>query len=172
MLEKAINANFRMTEKIAYVKGQQLHLGEGHWFSPTGTRYTWEESETPSFMQDKGKYVGFSPTERKNYPVQGFGGEIMQTMLGVLYRWFVQNDNFGGKALLVNTVHDSVYLDIHKSLIHKVIPTCCAILSAVHHKYNRDFPELNMDLQFAVDADVGPSMFNLKGYKPENNYDR
>ena len=170
-LEETIIANYQPGNKPLYVDGKQFLGGTGHWFSPTGTKYTWEEHEAPEFLWERGKYTGFSPTQRKNFPVQGTGGEVMQTMLGCLYRYFVANNNWGGKALLVNTVHDSVYLDIHKDVIHEVVPACVQILSAVRLKFNKDFPNIDFDgLDFKVDAEIGRSMYACKGYQPETIY--
>lgn len=171
ILEETIERTWDYTGKQLYVGGVANDIGRGHWFSPTGTRYTWEQHETPDFVQERGKFVGFSPTERKNYPTQGEGGLVMQTMLGCLYRYFLAKDNWGGKALLVNTVHDSVYLDIHNSLIHEVVPTAVTILAAVKQKYTQLYPNFNVPIDFKVDAEVGPSMYAVKGYNKETDYE-
>lgn len=171
ILEETIEQTWDYTGKQVYVKGVSNDIGRGHWFSPTGTRYTWEQNETPDFVQERGKFVGFSPTERKNYPTQGEGGLVMQTMLGCLYRYFSQKENWGGKALLVNTVHDSVYLDIHNSLIHEVVPTAVTILASVKQKYEQLYPNFKIPIDFKVDAEVGPSMYAVKGYNKETDYE-
>jgi 3-phosphoglycerate kinase len=60
------------------------------------------------------------PTEMKNYPIQGTGGEIVQMQLGLLWRHFVANKNYGGRALLCNTVHDCVWIDSQADVVHEV----------------------------------------------------
>ena len=162
-LEQAILKSRKPTGKHLFVAGGKYEVGIGEWYSPTGTRFVWEEHETPEFLHKHGRFVGFSPTERKNYPVQGVGGEVVQTMLGVVYRWLLANDFFGGKAKLINTVHDSIYLDLHKSVVEDVVPTVKAIMEAVPRKYKKDF-DLDFPVPFPVEADVGLNMYETLPY--------
>jgi len=161
-LEAAIIRNRIQTDRRIFVQGISFKQGESHWDSPTGTRYIWREHETPEFMHKHGKYVGFSPTERKNYPVQGFGGEIMQTMLGKVFRYFIANDNFKGRALLVNSVHDCVQIDGHKSLIQDVTRDVMRILESVPEVFNKAYPELNVEVPFPVEAEIGRDLFDME----------
>lgn len=56
--------------------------------------------------------TSFSPTEMKNYPVQGFAtGDIMALYRGRVYRKLL-NERLTGDIKLINTVHDSVMLDV------------------------------------------------------------
>lgn len=80
----------------------------GTYQAVTGTTYSFRSYDAPDYLRKRGITDTFSPTEMKNYPVQGTGGELVQMILGQLWRWFVKNDHFGGKAFLVNTVHDCV----------------------------------------------------------------
>ena len=162
IVEQSIEATRKVTKSELFVAGQRFQAAVGEWFSPTGTRYVWTEGEAPKFLHKHGKFVGFSPTERKNWPIQGTGGEIVQTMLGKVWRWFVANDNFGGKALLVNTVHDCVWLDCHSGIdTDTVIAGVKAILEAVPQVFNANF-NMNIDVPFPTEAEVGPNMLELK----------
>ena len=161
-VEREIVRNRIQTDNRIFVQGIAFKQGEAHWDSPTGTRYIWREHETPEFMHKHGKYVGFSPTERKNYPVQGFGGEIMQTMLGKLFRYFIANDNFGGRALLVNSVHDCVQVDGHKDVIQDVTKNVQRILETVPEVFNKAYPELNIEVPFPAEAEIGRDLFDMK----------
>lgn len=163
MLRACIENSAVPTSKSIFVDGKKFELHAGHWYSPTGTLFKWIEHEAPEFLWKKGKFVGFSPTERKNYPVQGVGGEIVQTMLGLVYRWLLQNDFFDGKCFLINTVHDSIYLDLHKDVVEDVIPTVKLIMEAVPRKYKKDF-NLDFPVPFPVEAEVGTSMYDVMGY--------
>lgn len=163
MLEQAIEKSAVPTGKHLFVAGGKHEIMQGYWYSPTGTKFVWEQHETPEFLHKHGKFVGFSPTERKNYPVQGVGGEVVQTMLGVVYRWLLNNDFFGGKVKLINTVHDSIYLDMHKDLVERVVPTVKAIMEAVPRKYKKDL-NLDFPVPFPVEADVGLNMYATVGY--------
>ncbi len=163
MVETNIGATTVTTTREIYVAGQRFNIGVGEWSSPTGIRYIWSESETPAFMHRHHKFVGFSPTERKNWPIQGEGGFVMQAMLGYLFRLFNKNKNFDGKAYLVNTVHDCVWLDLHKDVVDTVVPQVKAILQAVPSMYKRAF-NIDIPVPFPVDAEVGTSMLDLQHY--------
>ena len=56
---------------------------KGTWQSPTGTMYRWRSYDAPAFLKTRGITDTFKPTELKNYPVQGTGGEIVQIVLGL-----------------------------------------------------------------------------------------
>ena len=102
----------------------------------------------------------FSPTEMKNYPVQGTGGELVQMVLGQLWRWFVKNDFFGHNAYIVNTVHDCVWADCHKSVVDKVVKGMVKIMQAIPH-FLKVFFNIDCPVKFPVDAEVGKNMLEL-----------
>jgi len=137
---------------------------KGTWQSPTGTIYSWRSWDAPKFMRDKGVMDTYSPPELKNYPVQGTGGEIVQIVLGYLWRWFVANDNFGGRAFLVNTVHDCVWFDMHPEVVDVVIQGSKKIMEAVPLILKKNF-DIDCPVPFPVDADTGPNMLDLHHYQ-------
>lgn len=138
----------------------------GTWQAPTGTLYSWRSWDAPKYLKERGKTDTFSPTELKNYPVQGTGGEIVQMVLGYLWRWFVKNDNFGDKAVLTNTVHDCVWVDMHPDVVHTVIPGMQKIMQAVPMMLKRHF-DWDCPVPFPVDAEVGDNMLDLHHYEPQ-----
>lgn len=159
-LEQAIAVSRVPSPNKLFIEGVAFTQGQGHWDSPTGTRYLWKEGITPEFMHKHGKYVGFSPTERKNYPVQGFGGEIVQAMCGKVFRYMLENDRFGGKVLLVNTVHDCILLDGDKDIIPTVAKQVQKIMESVPEVFNTAFPELQIDVPFPCETEVGVDLFH------------
>ena len=163
MLEKTILRNSEKTDRKLFVEGIALTQRESHWDSPTGTRYVWREGIAPEFMHKQGKYTGFSPTERKNYPVQGFGGEIVQTMLGKVFRYFLENDRFDGKVFLVNTVHDCLLLDGDSmESIKPVAIEVQRILESVPEVFNKAFPDtLNITVPFPCETEIGDDLFDM-----------
>lgn len=132
----------------------------------TGTTYSFRSYDPPSFLQKKGIRDTFSPTEIANYPIQGTGGEIVQIVLGKLWRWFVKNDNFGGKALLVNTVHDCVWADCHPDVLDRVCAGMKKIMEAVPLWLKKHFNE-DCPVPFPVDVEVGENMLELHHWEPE-----
>tara|TARA_R110000851_G_scaffold57574_7_gene134073 strand:- start:6343 stop:8664 length:2322 start_codon:yes stop_codon:yes gene_type:complete len=161
MLEASINESRIATSAKLFINGVAFTQGESHWDSPTGTRYIWREGITPEFMHKHGKYTGFSPTERKNYPVQGFGGEVVQTMLGIVFRYMLANDRYNNEVLLVNTVHDCLWLDGKTDKINEVALEVQAILESVPEVFNKAYPELNIEVPFPCETEIGDDMFTM-----------
>ncbi|WAX24191.1 DNA polymerase [Xanthomonas phage P4] len=101
--------------------GLTCQLGRSHWTTPDGKMYSFSESPSPVFIANKPASKGgcaqsFSPTEIKNYPMQGTGAEwakaSMYISLRAFYRKYVEDPRrWLGRALLVSQVHDAVYSD-------------------------------------------------------------
>ena len=99
------------------VPGVMCHIGKSFIRTPDGKLYGYTESPAPEFLIRKNKpTASFSPTEIKNYEVQGTGGEWMKAAMWIAVREFYRERNFKGLALLVNTVHDAAYTDSHKDV--------------------------------------------------------
>lgn len=161
-LERHINDNATRTDSKLFHGGIAFNQQESVWHSPTGTMYKWRQGITPDFMHKSGKYTGFSPTERKNYPMQGEGGFVMQTMLGKVWRYFVENDGFNGEVLLVNSVHDCLLLDgINDAAITPVYKAVHKILETVPEVFNEAYPELNVNVPFPAETEVGADLYDM-----------
>lgn len=161
MLEDAIIKNASVTDNKLFVNNVPFTQRESYWDSPTGTRYSWRQEVTPEWMHKHGKYVGFKPTERKNYPFQGFGGEVMQTMLGKVWRHFVSNDNYGGRALLINTVHDCILVDAEGDVAETAARDVQRIMETVPEVFNAAFPKLRVEVPFPAEAEIGDDLFDM-----------
>lgn len=89
-----------------------LPRGVGEHVSPTGRVYRFFEYDPPSASRWGKRDARFSPTEIKNYPVQGFAtADIMALYRGRVYRRMM-DEGIMNEAKLINTVHDSVMLDV------------------------------------------------------------
>ncbi len=162
ILERHINDNAKRTDAKLFHSGIAFNQQESVWNSPTGTMYKWRQGITPEFMHKSGKYTGFSPTERKNYPMQGEGGFVMQTMLGKVWRYFVENDGFNGDVLLVNSVHDCLLLDgKDDTLLKPVRENVHRILETVPEVFNTAYPELKVTVPFPAETEVGADLFTM-----------
>ncbi|MBT9134823.1 MAG: DNA polymerase I [Firmicutes bacterium] len=91
--------------------GVICHIGESHYRTPDGKLYSYTEQPSPEYLVKKGVTASFSPTEIRNYVVQGMGGEWMKAAMWLVVRLLYANKNLDGRALIVNTVHDAAYLD-------------------------------------------------------------
>lgn len=137
----------------------------GYWQAPTGTLYSWRTWDAPQFMRKRGINDTFSPPELKNYPVQGTGGEIVQTITGKLWRHFVERDNYNGRAFIVNTVHDCIWIDCHKDVLHEVGQDVKRIMESVPEVFNAAYPEMNITVPFPVGIECGDNMLNLHEFE-------
>ena len=161
-LELHINNNAQRSSSQIFHNGIAFNQKVSTWDSPTGTTYKWKQGITPDFMHERGKYTGFSPTERKNYPMQGEGGFVMQTMLGKVWRYFVANDNFNNEVLLVNSVHDCLLLDgKNDEILKPVREDVHRILETVPEVFNKAYPELKVTVPFPAETEVGHDLYNM-----------
>ena len=158
MVEKTVQKNqigFRDAQR-----GFRL-FHRGYYQAPTGCLYSFRTWDAPDFLRKKGIADSYSPPELKNYPIQGTGGEVVQIVLGKLWRLFVATDNFGGNALLCNTVHDCVWFDYKKEIEKELIAAVVPVMEAVPQYMSQHFG-MKVDVPFPVDVEVGPNMHNLK----------
>jgi len=95
------------------IPGLMCNPRKGYYRTPDNKLYTFRESDSPGFLAKRGIATSFSPTEVKNYPVQGEGGEWAKAAMWLAIRAYYARENFGGLALLVNQVHDALYTDAH-----------------------------------------------------------
>ncbi len=104
-IAKRVEDNRTPSDKLT-AGGHQLGISTIN--SVTGRRYTFIEQLSPAW---KARSTSFSPTQMKNYPVQGLAtGDIVPMMLGRWNRWL--QEFWPDHAKLVNTTHDSGMLDV------------------------------------------------------------
>lgn len=155
-----IEANRRPTTRfLAHPDNPAItcQLGISRVRTPDGTVYSYSESPSPRYLLKRGILQSFSPTEIKNYEVQGTGGLWMKVAMWLMVREFYRTKNFNGLALLVNTVHDASYADSHNSVRDQVAAVLHACMEGAS-----DFIEwwFNWPLPLPVPSDTvwGKSM--------------
>jgi DNA polymerase I-like protein with 3'-5' exonuclease and polymerase domains len=131
----------------------------GHWQAPTGTMYTFRSYDAPDYLREKGVTDTFMPTEMKNYPVQGTGGEIVQIILGRLFRRFVETDNYGGLALMCNTVHDCVWFDFMPDVQEELCRDVKEIMESVPEVL-KELYDMDVDVPFPVELEIGDNLYD------------
>ena len=168
LVEHSVNAwTASLQDASRSTAGNYAYKGE--FRALTGTKFTFGQTErSPEMVQRfaaEGRSVepmAFLSTQLKNYPIQGFAGEIVQVMLGRLWRHFVANGNYGGKAVLTNTVHDCVWVDCHKDVLREVAADVQRILNSVQEVFNAKWPELDIGVPFTTETCVGRTMAGMK----------
>jgi DNA polymerase I len=110
------------------------------YITPDKKRYGFTERPALRFQVEKGRMQGFSPTEEKNYVVQGTGGEIAKMAMWLCVREFYRR---GGDAehrpLLVNQVHDAIYIDTGLACRGDALMTLHACMLAASPAYEKYF---------------------------------
>lgn len=138
----------------------------GTYQAPTGTIYTFRSYDPPEWSKKKNDT--FMPTELKNYPIQGTGGEIVQMVLGVLWRnLFIATNNFNSKALLVNTVHDCYWADTAPEITQFVAEKMYKVITAARRLINQIY-NIECPVDFPAEVETGPNMYELKHLSMEH----
>jgi DNA polymerase-1 len=137
--------------------------------SETGRRYHFYEFDAPDWMA-KPKYPGakvstvsFSPTQMKNYPVQGYAtADIVPIVIGKLYRALLDAEKFRDSVLLVNTVHDSVVFDCKDMITAKEWAPLAARYMENAPTYLKEDFGIDFNLPLKVEAEAGYTWHDMK----------
>lgn len=133
--------------------------GIGKFQSISGRVYTFREYDAPDFMDAK---VSFSPTQLKNYPVQGFAtGDIVPMMLGKLLRTLKADDQLRDSCLMINTIHDSVMFDCDKHTVEYAGKRIKETMEDAPKYFYEIFGKV-FDLPLKVDVEYGSSWDDMK----------
>lgn len=159
-VKDAVNQSAEPFNAFCEIRNNYRVFRRGYYVAPTGTRYAFRTFHAPDYLQKRGIEQTFSPTQIKNYPTQGTGGEFVQAILGKLFRHFAANDNYGGKAFLVNTVHDCVWFDCHEDVYEQVAKGAMRIMQSIPEFYNSRHG-MNINVPFPVEAEYGLNMMDL-----------
>lgn len=134
---------------------QQVTL-TGQLVMPTGRIY--------KFTHDPKR--GWPETTIKNWPVQGLGADLMSIARVSFFKRF-KNADINGK--LVNTVHDSIVVDIHPDEVQRCIRLFDAVFSDIPSNFRKLFGvEFNLPLR--CECGVGFNMKQLEVVTYEGNH--
>jgi DNA polymerase-1 len=118
---------------------------------PTGRMYLFHEYDN----EWKGGAT-FSPTELKNWPVQGFAtGDIVPHMVGHLVKQMYQA-GANEYALPIMTVHDSIVFDVKQESLDKFIKAAKIVLSNTTPIFERHYG-ITMPVKLSVGCSFGPT---------------
>lgn len=135
--------------------------GVGEHVSPTGRIYRFYEYDNTWKREPS-----FSPTEMKNYPVQGFAtADIMAVYRGKVYRRLL-SEPFRNEALLINTVHDSVMLDVANAEVVECVYRALLEEAEALNGHLKDLWGIETHLPLKVEAKIGNKWSELKKYSP------
>lgn len=126
----------------------------GIYVSPTGRRYSYKP-----YKNKRGEYV-WPRTQILNYPVQGFGADLMSIARVSAAR------RLAGKVDFINSVHDSILVDSPNDIVYDV----CSILEQVFKDIPKNFERLfkqEFGLPMTGEMKYGPNWKNMIEYKKE-----
>jgi DNA polymerase I-like protein with 3'-5' exonuclease and polymerase domains len=121
---------------------------------PTGRMYIFKE-----YDNEWKREPSFSPTELKNWPVQGFStGDVVPHMVGTVVKFIYTHDV---DAVPIMTVHDSMLFDVPKNKLSDVVTTLRTILNSTTTLFN-DFFGTSLDVKLSTGCSVGKTWGTLK----------
>jgi DNA polymerase I-like protein with 3'-5' exonuclease and polymerase domains len=122
----------------------------------TGRKFCFKEYYSDSTWSTR--TYNFSPTELKNYPIQGLAtGDIVPMMLGIIFRELKGRDD----VKMVNTIHDSLMFDVELDSVPSFIEGITAILKNTHEYFENIFKK-PLALKLNAGASVGINWFDMK----------
>ena len=122
----------------------------------TGRKFAFKEYHNSDSWSTR--TYNFSPTELKNYPIQGLAtGDIVPMMLGIIFR------KLKGRAdiKMVNTIHDSLMFDVDNDSVEFFTKELTNILKETHYYFEILF-KTPLALKLNAGASVGDNWFNMK----------
>lgn len=150
----------RTWDGVSRTKGG-LPQGTGEYVSITGRRYSFTEYDN-DFRPGE---VSFSPTQMKNYPVQGFAtGDIVPLVLGELFSVLKNDSVLSDNFLMINTIHDSVLFDVSDiETLNCGVPIIKETMEKAP-EYLKQYFDIDFDLELKVDVEVGPNWMEVAEY--------
>lgn len=130
----------------------------GFFKSPGGTCYSFRQYEKWDSAA-RSYLMMYKPTQMRNYPIQGETAFWVQGIGGLLFRWLMANDFFGGRVVPINQVHDAFYFDIAPDCPHEFFVGLKAIMECIPEYFNHVWPEYDLRVPFPAEVEAGPSMY-------------
>lgn len=123
----------------------------GQLVMPTGRIYTYERNHRGDWPE----------TTIKNYPVQGLGADIMSIARVSFAKRFLA---LGITGVMVNTVHDSIVVDIPEFEVPRVVKLFHDVFNDLPLNFERIF-KIPFDLPLRCEVSVGNNMKELTEYQ-------
>ena len=124
----------------------KMPIGKYVMHTETGRRYVFRE-----YYNEKRRAMSFSPTELKNYSVQGFAtGDVVPHMVGYVVTALTKSEELRDKAVPIMTVHDSMLFDVRKEVVDTFLAKCYNVL-----RNTTSIVEKHFGLVLGITLDVG-----------------
>ena len=134
--------------------------GVGEHVSATGRIYRFYEYDAPDWKPEGS--LSFSPTEMKNYPIQGFATADIMALLRKLVFRAIFADGWNGTVKMINTVHDSVMFDVAgETELTYVSDMCHRIAESLPSDIEKRW-DIKVDLPLSITVKSGPTWAEMK----------
>lgn len=130
----------------------QAAMERGEYISPTGRRYSYKP------YKNKRGEVTWPRTQILNYPVQGFGTDLMSIARVSAHKRLKDRVKF------INSVHDSILVDSPNEIVYDV----CPMLEDVFKDVPKNFEKLfgtPFNLPMSGEVKYGPNWKDMQEYK-------
>ncbi|CCW66864.1 unnamed protein product [Phytomonas sp. Hart1] len=152
-------ARFHHITRAVALRAKNPGLPTGHIVElPTGLRVNFKTHD-----------VVLNLPAVKNYPIQAYGAELTQMMLGRLFRHFMANNFYQNRAFLTNFVHDSVWMDCHLDVLEECVRDTRRILGDLANYVPDRFPGVRIEIPLKVTAACGMDMASMENI-PDDDY--
>ena len=132
-------------------------VGIGVWQGPTGRTFSFRETDSPSWMT---KPTSFSPTQIKNYPIQGTAADVVNA--GLVYLENALYHAGMDRCWFINQVHDSYLYQVRDEDLSEFVELAKYNLQRVQEfvkaTYGWDMP----DVPFRVEAKIGKNWNEMR----------
>lgn len=148
----------REKETNTYIRRPGVYQGVGYYQSITSKKYHFLENGTTSAKlraMGNDPYLYFSPTELANYPVQGTAADIVALSVGKVFRYILTH-NLRRHLKMVNEVHDSLVLDIHKRLDSAELYYIANLLDDVDGTF-KQYLGIGFNVPIKTELQIGPT---------------
>jgi DNA polymerase I-like protein with 3'-5' exonuclease and polymerase domains len=125
-------------------------MSTGRVVIPTGRFFPFKQVQ-------KGKQMAWPRTQILNYPVQGFGADLMVLARCLLKKWLLGSNG----VKFICTVHDSIVLDVVPEKVDWVVETIFDCWDEIPKEFERIF-RIPLDLPPKVEVGVGPNWKDLQ----------
>ena len=151
------NKQKEIVKKRGYVEsplGRRRRLGT---LVIEGNKYL-EKSKMEGRGKGKGdwiqanKLIGRAERQAVNSPIQGLASDLALISLSLLHQYIIKNNL---RTLIVNSVHDSVVMEIPESEVYKMAKVVRRIFTEESRKYAYEYFGWRMPTHIDVDFEVG-----------------
>lgn len=137
---------------------KELRRLVGYYQSPTGKRYSFEQFG--AIDKRGGLRITFSPTQTKNYQIQGTASDVQAATSAALLQILLKHKD---KLQFVNEIHDSKWFYVKEEYVNKIVPQLCNIMESVPDLFKK-YVGVEVPFKFPVEAEIGDNFAELSAF--------